>query len=434
MSFTLLFAFIVLVFWRPQEWLFPMLYGLPILDAVVYTSVLALLIEWDQGKLKITLSRPQYFLLLNLFIAACMSHIANTYMAGLLTYWIDAFRICFFGILLFATANTPSRLRWVARTFVLLASFMAVHAILQIKRGYGFGPMPPIMSWRPGISHLVPRAQFYGIFGDPNDMGQLLATAMPLAFVFFRRRSILSFAFGCGVCYLLWHGIEATISRGSQIAVIVAAGIMGIQIFPKKWVMPMLTIATLAGLGLLPFAAPFMDGSAMDRVNFWGEANWAFKSHPIFGVGLGMIREYINQSKAVHNAYISCYAEIGTYGYFFWFALLLVGVFGLARSRVLLQGQRGAETKWLYRFCCWGLAAFGGYLASSYFLSRAFVFPLFFLISMFGAVPFVAQELVGDDGPPLVSLKRDVFKIALPVSVFSIFYIYVSILLLNATR
>lgn len=412
----------------------PMLYGWPILDVVVFMSVLALLIEWDQDTVKIESSRPQYFLLIGLFVAGCMSHIANTYFVGLVTHWITAFRICFFGILLFTAASTPNRLRWICRVFVIMACFMAVHALLQQTRGYGFGGQPPVMSWRPGISIMVPRSQFYGIFGDPNDLGQLFATAMPLSFVFFRRKNIFSFLFAGGVCYLLWHGVEACISRGAQIATIVAVAVIGVQFFPKKWVMPMLLIGTVFGLALLPLAAPFMDQSALDRVNFWGEANWAFKSKPVFGVGLGMIREYISESRAVHNAYVTCYSEIGVFGYFFWFALLMLTVQGLIRTRVLLQGELGVETKWLYRFSCWGLSAFAGFAASSYFLSRAFIFPLFFLIGMFGVVPFLAKEYVEDDGVPLVNLKRDAFFLGLPASLFSVLYIYFSIILLNKVR
>jgi len=434
MSFFFLLLFIFFVFWRPQEWLIPILYGWPILDVVVYTSVLALILEWDQGKIPIDLRRPQYFLLVNLFFAACLSHIANTYFDGLMTYWIAAFRLSFFGILLFSTMTSAGHLRWICRVFVLMACFMAVHAILQQTRGYGFGGLPPIMSWRPGISVMVPRSQFYGIFGDPNDLGQLFATAMPLSFVFFKRKSFLSLVFSGGVCYLLWQGIDACISRGSMLAVIVASGIIVIQMFPKRWVMPLLLVACVSGLGLLPFAAPFMEGSAIDRVTFWGEANWAFKEHPLFGVGWGMIREYISESRAVHNAFVTCYSEIGVYGYFFWFALLLLAVQGLVRSRVLLQGKPGAETQWLYRFSCWGLAALAGFAVSSYFLSRAFVFPLFFLLAMFGIVPFLAQEQLQDDGPPMVRLGKDALLIGIPASLLSVVYIYISILLLNATR
>jgi len=435
MSFFFLQLFIFVVFWRPQEWLVPALYGWPILDAVVFLSILGFMIEWDQGKIKVDTSRPQYFLLIGLFVAALMSHIANTYVQGLIDHWMTAFRICFFGILLFSTMTSVKRLRGICWVFVLMAAFMCVHALLQQSRGYGFGGQPPVMSWRPNLSIRVPRSQFYGIFGDPNDLGQLFATAIPLSFILFKRRSFVGVLFGCAACWFFLKGIDATWSRGSMIGFYVSCAIVLVQVFPKKWEMKLLTLGGLSGLSLLPYLGTYMDQSALDRVNFWGEANWAFKSHPIFGVGLGMIREYIHQSRAVHNAYVTCYSELGVFGYFFWFALILVAIFGVVRTRQALAGVKDSEAKWLYRFCTWGLSAFAGFCASSYFLSRAFVFPMFFLTAMLGSVPFLAQEYIEEGCPvPSVDTKRDALRVGIPTSLFSILYIYISILMLNKVR
>jgi hypothetical protein len=363
-----------------------------------------------------------------------MSHIANTYFAGLMMSWMTAFRICFFGILLFATMDRPSRMRRVARVFVFMACFMAVHAILQQTRGYGFGGQPPIWSWRPNVEGLVPRSQFFGIFEDPNDMGQMLATAMPLCFVITKRLNLLSFALGCALCYLLWVGIEGTWSRGSQIGLIVASVVMIIQIFPARWFLRLFGLCVVGGLFLLPFSGRFLEGSALERIDFWGQANWAFKTHPLFGVGLDFISEYIDKDSAVHNAFVMCYAEIGVFGYFFWFSLILVTLYGMVQAKKVLKYAEDVEEKWLHRFSCWGLASFCGFLASSYFLSRAFVFPLFFLISMFGAVPYVAAAMQEDPDDIHLPSVRDTSIAGIPLSLMSIVYVYISIILLNMTR
>jgi len=438
MSFFCLFLFIVMVFWRPQEWLVPALYGWPILDGVVFLSLLAMLLEWDSGKIKMDGKCPQYFLLLGLFIAALMSHVSHGYLAGLLENWVTAFRICFFSLLLFSTMTSVNRLMWVLRVFVFMACFMAIHGILQQDRGYGFGGLHPIMSWRPNIEGAVPRSQFYGIFNDPNDMGQMMATAMPMSFVIFKRKSILSFAVGCAICYLLWVGIEGTWSRGSQIGIAVAAAVILIQMFPPRWFLRLLIACVVAGLGMLPFAGRFLEGSALERMDFWGQANWAFRSSPIFGVGLGMIREYIDKDRAVHNAYVSCYSELGVFGYYFWFCLVMVAILGLFWTKIALPKKpSGVDLRWLQRFAGLGLAALGGFMSSSYFLSRAFIFPLFFLLAMYGAVPFLANELLENSGEePNVRLPtQDVcLKIGIPASLVSIAYVYVSILLLNMAR
>ncbi len=415
----------------------PALYGWPMLDAVIGLSLLALLLEWDSGQVKLDMKRPQYFLLLGLFIAALMSHLSHFYLQGLLDHWMTAFRICFFAFLLFSTMTNVVRMMWVLRVFVFMACFMAIHGILQQDRGYGFGSLPPVMSWRPGLDIMVPRSQFYGIFNDPNDMGQMMATAMPMSFVIFKRKSIISFAIGCALCYLLWIGLEGTWSRGSQVGVAVSAAIILIQIFPRRWFLRLLVLCVIAGLAGLPFVGSFLEGSALERMDFWGQANWVFKRNPIFGVGLGMIHEYIEDDRSVHNAFVSCYSELGVFGYYFWFGLVMTALVGLVRTKVALPKKpTGADLKWLQRSTGWGVAALGGFMASSYFLSRAFVFPLFFLLAMYGAVPFLANSLLSEDdecrvAPPTSDLC---LRVGIPASLMSIVYVYVSIILLNMAR
>jgi hypothetical protein len=121
MSFFLLYIFIVLVFWRPQEWLFPWLYGIPMLQGITYMAILALMLEFDSGLVKINRREPQYFLYIGLFIAVVMSHVSWGYLAGLMRTWQDMFRLTFFGILLFSCCTTVARLRWIARAFVIPA-------------------------------------------------------------------------------------------------------------------------------------------------------------------------------------------------------------------------------------------------------------------------------------------------------------------------
>ena len=436
MSYFFLLAFIFFVFWRPQEWLVPALYGWPILDGVVYISVLALLLEWDSGRVPIDKRRPQYFLFIGLFFAALMSHIANTYVEGLLTHWIDAFRICFFGLLLFANMTTVSRLRWASRVFVIMALFMAVHAIQQQRLGYGFGGLRPVLSWRPGLADPVPRSQFYGIFGDPNDLAQMLATAMPLAFIWFRRRGFFGFLVGLGCCWWLYQGVDACWSRGSLLGIAAALGSVVVMRWgPKRHYSLALSVSACVGLLIIPFSGGWAEGSALDRVNFWGEANWVFLTKPIFGVGLNMIREYISENRALHNAFVTAYSELGVFGYFFWFSLIMVAISGLSNTRrVLLEKVRTPDEEWLLRFTMWGTAALASFCVTSFFLSRAFVFPLFFLLSMCGSVPFLVEREDPSEYPPFAMSLRRTIRMGIPISLLSITYIYFSIILINKTR
>jgi putative inorganic carbon (HCO3(-)) transporter len=435
MSFFLLYIFIVLVFWRPQEWLFPWLYGFPLLDIITFLAILAMMIEFDSGKIKINRREPQYMLYIGLFVAAVMSYVSWGYLEGFLTTWRDMFRLTFFGILLFSCCTTVPRLRWIARAFVILALLMAFHAILQETRGYGFAGARPIMSWRPNLDYLVPRSQFFGIFDDPNDLGQFLATSMPLCFVFFKRRGFLSFALGAGTAWYLYLGLAATLSRGSQVGLLATCGVAIAMLLFRRRYSFVLFLGLISALMMIPVSGRFM-GDAWERVDLWGQANWAFKTKPIFGVGFGMISDYLDGGKTVHNAYVNCYSELGVFGFFFWFSLVFLGFVGLLQTRRALRYCVDPEGVWLYRFSAWGLAALAGFAASAYFLSRAFIFPLFFLTAMMGAAPVLARQYVPEGQEPqrLGLTIRDTCILGFPLSLFAILYVYVSILVLNMQR
>jgi hypothetical protein len=436
MSFFLLYLFIVLVFWRPQEWLFPWMFGIPVLPVITYLAILALMLEYDSGKVKIDHREPQYFLYIGLFIAGLMSHISWFYWEGLMNTWQDMFRLTFFGILLFSCCTTVSRLRWIARAFVLMAILMAAHAILQETRGYGFAGQLPVMSWRPNVEGLVPRSKFFGIFDDPNDLGQFLATSMPLCFVFFKKPGILPLLVGAGTAWYLFLGLSATLSRGSQVGLAATVGVVLVMWLFKRGYAFVLTLGLAAVLMLIPLSAPFL-GDDWERINLWGQANWAFKTKPVFGVGFGMISDYLDESKTVHNAFVHCYSELGVFGFFFWFTLIFLAVLGLLQTRRALRYCEDSDGQWLYRFSAWGLASIVGFAVSAYFLSRAFIFPLYFLTAMMGAVPLIARQYVPEeqrDDNRLGLTTRDTCILGIPISLAVILYVYVSILLLNMQR
>jgi O-antigen ligase len=150
-----------------------------------------------------------------------------------------------------------------------------------------------------------------------------------------------------------------------------------------------------------------------------------------------MMSEYLDRGKAVHNAYVHCYAELGVFGFFFWITLIFLAFIGLLQTRRALRDCEDPEGQWLHRFSTWGLAALAGFAASSYFLSRAFVFPLFFLTAMLGAVPVLARQYAPDDRPDDMRLGltiRDACILGVPLSLGVIAYVYVSILILNTQR
>jgi hypothetical protein len=428
MTFFLTLVFVFMVFWRPQDWLVPWLYGWPLLDAVVVLAMFSFVVEMDMGRIRLPRNSPQVYLLGGLWVATIMSHVAHTYFAGMIQTIPETFKICFFTALLICTLDRPSRLRAVAIVFVVMACIMAVHAIMQQRIGYGFVHQGPVYQLNPRTGQIIVRSLFFGIFEDPNDLAQILATSIPLAFAITRRRS---FILGCAITYLLYLGIETTHSRGGYIALAGAGAVMLVLVLPARWMPYAIAVLLVGALAACVYAGVWLDESARNRVVYWGMANWAFRSNPIFGLGYGMFWQVMGRETAAHNAFVLCYTELGFFGYWFWFGLLFIGLMGAWRARAALTKPENQEQDWVKRFAGLCVASTMAFSASAYFLSRTFVYPLFFLFAMLAALPVVVRELLPEDHPPLLSVSKDVMIIGTIATIGSIIYIYISIILLN---
>jgi len=425
MTFFLIATFMLLVFWRPQEWLFPFLYGLNLLDGIFYLAILVFLMELRENRLRFDKRAPQIYLLIGLWFAAMMSHIANTYLVGLIGCIIPTFKFCFFTVVLYCVLDRPSRLLLVGRMFVLMAITMAIHAYLQQARGYGF-------AWHPVIvDDKGCRSLFFGIFEDPNDLAQMFVTSIPFSFVFFRRGRFLNLLFGSLVTWFLVSGVFWTRSRGGMVALCGLGAFMLMLTLPARWVPYVAAVGGLSTLLLGPLAAGLLDDSAHDRIAFWGTANWAFKRRPLFGIGYGMMAEYLPKARAVHSAFVLCYTELGVFGYWFWFSLLQLGAVGCWRVRRVLGRARTGEARWFRSYAGMALCALVGFAASGYFLTRAFVYPAFFVFALTGAVPWVAKEHIPEEDLPIINIKKDLYVMCSLGVIGSITYIYFSIIMLN---
>ena len=421
-----------MVYWRPQEWLVPWLYGWPLLDVVVIMAVMALLIESDQGTLEFPKNAPQIYLLVGLWAAAVMSHVVHVYFAGMVDSMVEIFKICFFTLLLFCVLDSSRRLRVLAFLFVAMACFMAVHAILQNTRGYGFVGHRPLYVGSIGGKSPYFRSKFFGIFADPNDLSQFLVTAMPLVFAVPKRMNAITFLACAATTYLLYKGYMTTHSRGGAVAFVAMCSMIVCLRFPSRW-MPYLVGVGLVGALVLcgTKGGAMLDMSARERVVFWGYGNMAFKSNPVFGIGHDMFWQ-IADGRPAHNAFVTCYTELGIIGYWMWFCFLQVGVVGSWRGRLALHRRETEEQRFLWRYTGLTLAALAGFSASAYFLSRTFIFPFFFLMAVANAIPRIVDREVPDSHRgQFIDPKRDVITLGTVGAFASIVYIYVSIVLLN---
>jgi len=434
MTFPLTLVFIWLVFWRPQEWLLPWLYGWPLLQGIVYVALLGLIAEVNQGTAKFP-KTPAVMLAAGLWFSTLMSHIAHTYFQGLLNTYEETFKISFFLILLLAVLDSIHRIRRVILMFLLAAIVMSIHAIMQFKTGRGFGECGPLVWYNDVKGEWITQTQFYGIFSDPNDLGQFLGLAIPFVYAFPRRLNAVVFFMAAGVVWLVGEALLTTQSRGTLVGVIAMVTCIVFLRMPSKWLPYLGVLGLIGGLVMCAILGPsLLDMSARERVMFWGTANRYFKSSPInmlFGGGYGMFGDIIGTDRAAHNAFVCCYTELGLFGYWFWFNLLTLGVIGCWRTKVAFRRPRDGVQAFLGRLSGLCISAMAGYAASSYFLSRAYVYPFFLLFGVMNAIPMVAQKYLPEDHPPLLDFRKDVMITGTIATLGSVMYIYISVLILN---
>lgn len=431
MTFPLTLVFMFLVFWRPQDWLLPWMYGYPVLDVVTYVALVTLAMEASQ-KTYFLPRTPAIPLAIGLWLASILSQVAHFYFQGLMDTVPATFRPCFFLILLCVVLQTPRRARLMVWVFVISAVIMAVHAFMQRKTGAGYIGQVPIYQQDEFTGAIKIRSLFFGIFEDPNDLAQILVSIMPLVFALPFRMNFFIFALCAGLAGFLYRASTFTESRGGLIAIVAVAATLVFIRLPARWLPYAAALGLIGGLVLCAtVGGQMMDESARERVALWGDANYAFKHNPVFGMGYGMIEEATETSRPVHNAYVSCYGEMGLIGYWFWFSLLQMGVIGCWRSLVALRRTRTQAQAYLKRLAGMTLASLVGFAASAYFLSRTFVFPLFMLFALSNMVPVLVQRALPEEHPPLINVRKDLFVYCTIGTLLSVVYIYISIIIFN---
>jgi len=418
---------VVLVFFRPQEWLIKPMAGIPVLVAVGGLALISTLAE-QSARRSVGFARlPHWNLYWGLFVAVLMSQVMLFYFDGVVFAFETFGKIFVFAILLFYLLNTAPRLQILTRIVVVMGLLMAVHAILQYFTGRGFGGSPPLYDYR------GKRSQFFGIFEDPNDLAQFLTACLPLCFGVFYRFDVKKLILCLVTMLVILVGWWTTQSRGGIISI--AATIAMIPVFflnGRLRSIYLIAMVVFGGaFGIVALGKNWIDSSSTGRVTNWGEANYAFKQNPIFGVGYGNISEYLN-NMVVHNAFVETYAELGLFGYLFWFGLIIYSVVGCFEVNDLkAENETDVYLKRLARIFFCSLI---GYLAGAYFLSRGLHHTFFIEISLCAGLFQVVNRRITPGDPPLFSRKYQLAALWLASTFGSIIIVYMSIILINKLR
>lgn len=233
-----------------------------------------------------------------------------------------------------------------------------------------------------------------GIFGNTNDMALHVVTVLPIAIalLFGSKGPVRKLLYGACAALML-AGIVLSYSRGAFISLTVVGVFLALKIGPNHRPGIMLAVMTLGGAvllfapdnyggRLLSIFIPSLDpgGSADARRGELFRSLHVALRHPLLGIGMGNYQSEMSYKGLVtHNSYTQVAAEMGAA------ALVCYTMFIVTPLRKLGQVARetfAVRSNSNYYYLAIGLqASLLSYMVSTFFLSVAYVWYVYYLVA-----------------------------------------------------
>lgn len=410
---------------------------------------------------------PQFTAVIGLAFATFLSVlIAVRWSGGAVAAILGFIPNAFAYILVYLHCNTKRKLQAIVFMLLFVCLYVIAHGYIDLRYGVPAGgpsqsedaesagpnlwnmEHPYLLSMGSDAGVPVYRLRGLGLINDPNDLGQLIVCVIPLMFIFWRSKKML-WNIACVILPVsaLLFGAFLTHSRGALVALMAVAVVAARR---RIGTLPALLIAGVLFAGAM--ALRFTGGRAIsvdageDRTALWGESLQLFKSHPLFGIGIGNLPDYLGHT--AHNSVAVCAAELGIFGLFFWSLFLFPTIrdaLALASPSRVSEAEPvepeeehlplparkkevidKAEVNHLGRLMVLSLT---GFLVAGWFLSRAFVMTYFLL----GGMVEVVYEMALQSGmiAPRLRLPR-VFFYAGGLAISLVLIIYVMLRIANS--
>lgn len=231
-----------------------------------------------------------------------------------------------------------------------------------------------------------------GLFGNPNDMALHLVTITPIAVVLgIASRNVLWRIFYFSMAGLFVAANMVTFSRGGFLGLIVSAAILVWKIGRKNRLNVVLA-STLAGglfilaapgsygLRLLSIFIPGLDpvGSSDQRKQLLFRSIFVTLRNP-WGIGMGNSPVMNDNNLQWHNAFMQVASELSVFGLMFYLIFLISPFRKLGAIERTLFAK--SETDWFYYMAIGLQASIVGYMVSSFFVSVAYNWFVYYLIA-----------------------------------------------------
>jgi hypothetical protein len=384
MSFFVLLLILAIYIIRPGDWLPGMDIGWNlILNGI---GAVAFIIPLLEGKAAKAADRSWGYLL-GFFLLMLTSSVVHGQFSTISYYTPQMLTNMLVFMLICTSLDSKTKLRFFVLVLFGLLLFIAWQCHLQIETGQNIAGEPPLyrknrVTYPDGSEGILetPQAIWVGVFHDPNDVGLLLLTLLPLAlargFVMPNQQFLSRLSWIAVAGYLL-HAIYLTNSRGTFVAALAAIGFFFIIRYRST---TGLVLALLSGFALLTLGPSRMstltsaDDSAMERVYTWIEALEAFAMYPFFGVGPKHWLDFHHLT--THNSYVLAFVENGFFAYVCWLAVLLIALAAIVNVS-LKSTDKALQTESAAIAAC-----LIGVLASIFFISRTYILLPFLMAAL----------------------------------------------------
>lgn len=379
-SYVGLLLFTAVLYFRPQDYS-PALQKVPFaLATAVFTLLFfvptQILLE---GRLTAWPREMKWLMLLCLTAILAMPLALNRDIAWA-TFNDQFIKVVAMFIVMINVVRTESRWKGLFWVSLAVALLLAATSINDFRTGN-----TPLEGYRV-------RGALAGMFADPNDLALFLVSVMPIAFaLMLGERGLWAKLFYIACALIMLGGMIFTYSRGGFLGLSAAVAVLAYKLGRGRRLL-VGTVALLLFVGfivlapgnyagrLASIANPGLDetGSPAERQQLLFRSIEVAAAHPLFGVGMSNFPLYTNRGKPSHNAYTQVASEMGLAGLFFYLAFMVTALKYLRRIERETDGVRSYAR---FHYLSIGLqASLAGYMASSFFLSVAYYWVVYYLV------------------------------------------------------
>jgi O-antigen ligase len=388
--------FTFMLYFRPYEYV-PGLMGVPLLTFWIAILTLCIYIP-SQIAITGTLTErpPEVNYLLLLIIAAALSiPLAIAPGEAWETFYNIFLKFALMCIVMINVVRTERRLRIMFLLSLAAAFVLSLGALNEYRTG------------NLTVEGYRAKGVIGSVFGDPNDMALYLVTMAPIAFALgFGKRGILKKLIFVGLLTLFVAGIAVTYSRGGFLGLITITLVLGWKLGKRRRfvvfgsLLTAITTFMIFAPGnywfrMLTIFIPSLDpnGSAIARKNLLIGAIKNALYNPVFGLGMGNFYLVASRGNVNHNAYLEVATELGLFALVMYLAFMISA---LRRLRKIEKATFGVSSEARFYYLAVALqASILGYMVTSFFLSVAYYWNIYYLVAFAVCLGLVYQSRGG---------------------------------------